>query len=259
VQMDADFSHSPEAIPGLLEALAESDAAFGSVSVAGGRLTSAGAQAVGAIALRELVRAADPEAPAARCHGRICAWRAQTLQAMPLNGSDRMDTSFRSKWRVQQRLDLRRRASDLLRRPALDAPRCRSEFSSGPPCASGRCWSHTEGSVRRLPAEIRRRDERKQPRSQCVHAATSSEWSRQLLGRTVGTSPPGRGLLLGLSAVVGVPLLSPDGLATFAVASIHRTGPRSSSCPVGLRSDTVALRGHAHGHSVAVARSSVRP
>lgn len=38
VQMDADFSHSPEDIPRLLEALADCDVAVGSRYVAGGRL-----------------------------------------------------------------------------------------------------------------------------------------------------------------------------------------------------------------------------
>ena len=86
VQMDADFSHAPEAIPGLLEALAESDAAFGARYVPGGRLDERWSPQRVALSrfgnwyARQILRL-----PLRDVTGGFRAWRAQTLLAMPLD------------------------------------------------------------------------------------------------------------------------------------------------------------------------------
>jgi dolichol-phosphate mannosyltransferase len=85
LQMDADFSHAPEEIPGMIEALAEADAAFGSRYVAGGRLDDR--WSVGRVALsrfgnwyaRGILRL-----PVRDVTGGFRAWRAATLRGLPL-------------------------------------------------------------------------------------------------------------------------------------------------------------------------------
>jgi len=86
VQMDADFSHAPEAIPGLLEVLEQADAAFGSRYVAGGRLDerwSAGRVALSRFGnwyARRILRL-----PLRDVTGGFRAWRPATLRGMPLD------------------------------------------------------------------------------------------------------------------------------------------------------------------------------
>lgn len=86
VQMDADFSHAPEEIPRLLEALEQADAVFGSRYVAGGRLDerwSAGRVALSRFGnwyARQILRL-----PLRDVTGGFRAWRATTLQGMPLD------------------------------------------------------------------------------------------------------------------------------------------------------------------------------
>lgn len=86
VQMDADFSHAPEEIPGFVAALGEADAVFGSRYVAGGRLDarwSRGrvalsrfgnwyARTILGLELRDVT-------------GGYRAWRPETLRRMPLD------------------------------------------------------------------------------------------------------------------------------------------------------------------------------
>jgi dolichol-phosphate mannosyltransferase len=86
VQMDADFSHAPEEIPGLLATLDAADAAFGSRYVAGGRLDER--WSVGRVALsrfgnwyaRQILGLSIRDVT-----GGFRAWRPATLQAMPLD------------------------------------------------------------------------------------------------------------------------------------------------------------------------------
>jgi dolichol-phosphate mannosyltransferase len=86
VQMDADFSHAPEVVPQLLEALQDADAAFGSRYVPGGRLDerwSAGRVALSRFGnwyARQILRL-----PLRDVTGGFRAWRPSTLRAMPLN------------------------------------------------------------------------------------------------------------------------------------------------------------------------------
>jgi dolichol-phosphate mannosyltransferase len=86
VQMDADFSHAPEEIPGLLEALQEADAVFGSRYVPGGRLDerwSAGRVALSRFGnwyARQILRL-----PLRDVTGGFRAWRPATLRGMPLD------------------------------------------------------------------------------------------------------------------------------------------------------------------------------
>lgn len=86
VQMDADFSHAPEEIPRLLEALEQADAVFGSRYVAGGRLDerwSAGRVALSRFGnwyARQILRL-----PLRDVTGGFRAWRATALQGMPLD------------------------------------------------------------------------------------------------------------------------------------------------------------------------------
>ncbi len=86
VQMDADFSHAPEEIPGLLEALQQADAVFGSRYVPGGRLDerwSAGRVALSRFGnwyARQILRL-----PLRDVTGGFRAWRPATLRGMPLD------------------------------------------------------------------------------------------------------------------------------------------------------------------------------
>jgi dolichol-phosphate mannosyltransferase len=86
VQMDADFSHAPEAIPGLIDRLAQADAVFGSRYVPGGRLDerwSAGRLALSRFGnwyARRILRL-----PLRDVTGGFRAWRPATLQGMPLD------------------------------------------------------------------------------------------------------------------------------------------------------------------------------
>lgn len=86
VQMDADFSHAPEEIPRLLEALQQADAVFGSRYVPGGRLDerwSAGRVALSRFGnwyARQILRL-----PLRDVTGGFRAWRPATLRGMPLD------------------------------------------------------------------------------------------------------------------------------------------------------------------------------
>jgi dolichol-phosphate mannosyltransferase len=86
VQMDADFSHAPEEIPGMVGALAEADAAFGSRYVPGGRLDerwSAGRVALSRFGnwyARQILGLEIRDVT-----GGFRAWRPETLRAMPLD------------------------------------------------------------------------------------------------------------------------------------------------------------------------------
>lgn len=86
VQMDADFSHAPEEIPRLLEALQQADAVFGSRYVPGGRLDerwSAGRVALSRFGnwyARQILRL-----PLRDVTGGFRAWRPSTLRGMPLD------------------------------------------------------------------------------------------------------------------------------------------------------------------------------
>jgi dolichol-phosphate mannosyltransferase len=86
IQMDADFSHAPEELPGFLEALEHADAVFGSRYIPGGRLDER--WGVGRVALsrfgnfyaRMILRM-----PIRDVTGGFRAWRAASLRAMPLH------------------------------------------------------------------------------------------------------------------------------------------------------------------------------
>jgi dolichol-phosphate mannosyltransferase len=84
--MDADFSHAPETIPTMLEALAGADAVFGSRYVPGGRLDerwSAGRVALSRFGnwyARRILRLRLRDVT-----GGFRAWRAATLRGMPLD------------------------------------------------------------------------------------------------------------------------------------------------------------------------------
>jgi dolichol-phosphate mannosyltransferase len=86
VQMDADFSHAPEAVPGLVDALKGADAAFGSRYIPGGRLDerwSAGRVALsrfGNVYARAILRL-----PMRDVTGGFRAWRPATLRALPFD------------------------------------------------------------------------------------------------------------------------------------------------------------------------------
>jgi dolichol-phosphate mannosyltransferase len=86
VQMDADFSHAPEEIPGLVGSLAEADAVFGSRYVPGGRLDerwSAGRMALSRFGNWYARRILGLEIRDVT--GGFRAWRPATLRAMPLD------------------------------------------------------------------------------------------------------------------------------------------------------------------------------
>ena len=86
VQMDADFSHAPEEIPGMIEALDDAEAAFGSRYVPGGRLDERWSPARVALSrfgnwyARQILRL-----PIRDVTGGFRAWRPSALGAMPLD------------------------------------------------------------------------------------------------------------------------------------------------------------------------------
>lgn len=86
VQMDADFSHPPEKILGLIEALEGCDVALGSRYVKGGKLDETwplwrkGLSSFGNIYARGILGV-----PVQDITGGFRAWRSTTLQQMPLN------------------------------------------------------------------------------------------------------------------------------------------------------------------------------
>jgi dolichol-phosphate mannosyltransferase len=86
VQMDADFSHDPQEIPGFVEALEVADAVFGSRYVRGGRLDERWSRARVALSrfgnwyARAILRL-----PMRDVTGGYRAWRADSLRRMPLD------------------------------------------------------------------------------------------------------------------------------------------------------------------------------
>jgi len=86
VQMDADFSHSPEYIPVFLGALADADAVFGSRYVPGGRLDERWSiarkalSAFGNVYARTILRMGLRDVT-----GGFRMWKRATLAAMPLD------------------------------------------------------------------------------------------------------------------------------------------------------------------------------
>jgi dolichol-phosphate mannosyltransferase len=84
-QMDADFSHSPEYIPGFLETLEQADAVFGSRYVPGGRLDERWGKgrlflsAFGNWYARTILRLGVRDAT-----GGFRIWRGETLASLPL-------------------------------------------------------------------------------------------------------------------------------------------------------------------------------
>jgi dolichol-phosphate mannosyltransferase len=86
VQMDADFSHAPEAIPGMVTGLESADAVFGSRYVPGGRLDerwSAGRSALSRFGnwyARRILRLHLRDVT-----GGFRAWRPATLRGLPLD------------------------------------------------------------------------------------------------------------------------------------------------------------------------------
>ena len=85
-QMDADFSHPPEKLLGLVQALADCDLALGSRYVPGGSvdqrwpLWRRGLSAFGNFYARTILRL-----PVRDATGGYRAWRRETLQALPLD------------------------------------------------------------------------------------------------------------------------------------------------------------------------------
>jgi len=85
-QMDADFSHPPEKLPELLNALETCDVAMGSRYIPGGRLDDhwplwrKGLSAFGNIYARSILRL-----PVRDVTGGFRIWRRETLLGMPLN------------------------------------------------------------------------------------------------------------------------------------------------------------------------------
>ncbi len=85
-QMDADFSHSPSYLPGLVAALEEADAAFGSRYVSGGRLDER--WGIGRVLLSSFgnfYSRAILGVPIRDMTGGFRVWRRQTLLGMPLD------------------------------------------------------------------------------------------------------------------------------------------------------------------------------
>ena len=86
IQMDADFSHAPEELPGFLAGLVDADAVFGSRYVPGGHLDerwSAGRVALsrfGNFYARAILRL-----PMRDVTGGFRAWRPETLRGLPLD------------------------------------------------------------------------------------------------------------------------------------------------------------------------------
>jgi dolichol-phosphate mannosyltransferase len=86
VQMDADFSHAPEELPGFVAALAGADAVFGSRYIPGGRLDER--WGVGRVALSRfgnLYARAILRLPIRDVTGGFRAWRPETLLGLPLD------------------------------------------------------------------------------------------------------------------------------------------------------------------------------
>ena len=83
VTMDCDFSHDPQAVPGLLGALEEADLVIGSRYVQGGRLVGwpAHRRALSAAANAFVRDALPPLRP--RLHVRFRAYRPEVLRAIP--------------------------------------------------------------------------------------------------------------------------------------------------------------------------------
>lgn len=85
-QMDADFSHSPDYLPGFLEMLSDADAVFGSRYVPGGRLDEH--WGVGRVFLSWFGNTYATKIlrlPILDATGGYRVWRRQTLQGMPLD------------------------------------------------------------------------------------------------------------------------------------------------------------------------------
>jgi dolichol-phosphate mannosyltransferase len=86
VQMDADFSHPPEKIRELTEALSKTDAALGSRYISGGKLDNRwpawrkGLSVFGNIYAKTILRI-----PILDATGGFRAWRRETLLGMPLD------------------------------------------------------------------------------------------------------------------------------------------------------------------------------
>lgn len=86
VQMDADFSHDPQEIPGFLEALETADAVFGSRYIPGGRLDERWSRSRVALSrfgnwyARSILRL-----PLRDVTGGFRMWRAEALRRMPLD------------------------------------------------------------------------------------------------------------------------------------------------------------------------------
>ncbi len=84
-QMDADFSHSPEYLPGFLEVLADADVVLGSRYVAGGRLDER--WGIGRVLLSWFGNGYARTILGLPIHdttGGFRVWRSQTLREMPL-------------------------------------------------------------------------------------------------------------------------------------------------------------------------------
>lgn len=85
-QMDADFSHSPDYLPGFLEILSDADAVFGSRYVSGGRLDER--WGVGRVFLSWFGNTYATKIlrlPILDATGGYRVWRRQTLEGMPLD------------------------------------------------------------------------------------------------------------------------------------------------------------------------------
>ena len=86
LQMDADFSHAPEELPGFVAALGEADAVFGSRYIPGGRLDER--WGVGRVALSRFgnfYARAILRLPIRDVTGGFRAWRPETLLGLPLD------------------------------------------------------------------------------------------------------------------------------------------------------------------------------
>src|SRR3972149_1012990 len=86
IQMDADFSHAPEELPGFVAALRDADAVFGSRYTPGGKLDER--WGVGRVALSRFgnfYARAILRLPIRDVTGGFRAWRPETLRALPLD------------------------------------------------------------------------------------------------------------------------------------------------------------------------------
>jgi dolichol-phosphate mannosyltransferase len=85
-QMDADFSHSPDALPTFVAALAEADVVFGSRYVPGGRLDERWSRARVALSrFGNTYARTILNLPLRDVTGGFRVWRAPALAAMPLD------------------------------------------------------------------------------------------------------------------------------------------------------------------------------